>query len=503
MLIYVNQFKLVGEHISDIAFQSIAGWLKHVTKRHFTIDELKSGEEFTIERAKVRTYIAVDREPKLYAILFSHPDKTVKGRQWITEIGIKQEKDATTVSILLETSDISTLVKEIPSTTRPRLVNFLQQNAQLHDETIGLRVFNYTNTIESFKALSYEIERESRKHPLVIVSNLKKTNKPLINPIKLQEQLLGLAQVIHSHDDINTWDFENILTRRYSAWDGAVNIIYPSYGRGFCHTKLLSQTTIIELIDSGFHVLQSILSFITHTTNGFNKKRHFSPSDVRAKRQRDQRSILKDKLHLQLENNEFQQLAEEAFIQLEEQEALFEQLKEQHQKEIESQILEQIENQTELEKTIMELQVLKIRFDEIQKLTSKKGTPLLVCGEEKEFYSGEFSDLSIEIFKTFLDNETKNTRKKHIIQDILKHNEVDGTKASYINICKQIFNNYNGVTPKIRSELNKMNLEIIEDGNHNQIKFINDARYQVTCAKTPSDKRTGDNIVRDIKAALF
>ncbi|MCF5872139.1 hypothetical protein [Aeromonas veronii] len=89
MLIYVNQFKLVGEHISDIAFQSIAGWLKHVTKRHFTIDELKSGEEFTIERAKVRTYIAVDREPKLYAILFSHPDKTVKGRQWITEIGIK------------------------------------------------------------------------------------------------------------------------------------------------------------------------------------------------------------------------------------------------------------------------------------------------------------------------------------------------------------------------------------------------------------------------------
>lgn len=139
MLIYVNQFQLVGKNSSQAAFRTIAGWLKNVTKRHFTVPELKSGDEFSVDRMKVRTYAAVDLQPFMYSVLFSHPDWEIKGRQWITEIGIREENNKTTVSILLETSDISTLVTEIPSTTKPRLVNFLQKNGKLHNETVGLK----------------------------------------------------------------------------------------------------------------------------------------------------------------------------------------------------------------------------------------------------------------------------------------------------------------------------------------------------------------------------
>ncbi|MCG6480719.1 hypothetical protein, partial [Vibrio parahaemolyticus] len=78
MLIYVNQFQLVGKESSEIAFRTISGWLKGITKRHFTSSELKSGEEFTIERMKVRTYTAVDLQPYMYSVLFSHPDKSIK-----------------------------------------------------------------------------------------------------------------------------------------------------------------------------------------------------------------------------------------------------------------------------------------------------------------------------------------------------------------------------------------------------------------------------------------
>lgn len=46
-------------------------------------------------------------------------------------------------------------------------------------------------------------------------------------------------------------------------------------------------------------------------------------------------------------------------------------------------------------------------------------------------------------------------------------------------------------------------MEVLEDGSHNHIKFIEDGRYQVPCAKTPSDKRVGNNIVRDLKAELL
>ena len=42
-----------------------AGWLKQLTKRHFTIDELTSGDEFTIDRQKVRTYKAIYQETRI------------------------------------------------------------------------------------------------------------------------------------------------------------------------------------------------------------------------------------------------------------------------------------------------------------------------------------------------------------------------------------------------------------------------------------------------------
>jgi hypothetical protein len=511
MLIYVNQFHLIGENSSETAFRTVSGWLKNVTKRHFSLDELKKCADYSIDRMRVRTYMAIDQKPLMYSVLLSHPDRIIRGRQWITEIGIREEGDKTTVSILLETSDISTQVTEIPATTKPRLVNFLQENGQLSPETIGLKVFNFSNSRESLKALSYEVERLERKYPIVLVSNIKGKNKPVVNPYKLQEQLLGLAQVVHSEDEINSWEMEEILTRKYSAWDGAINIIYPPFGRNYCHTKLLSQTVINEIISSGSHALQSILSYITHTTNGFNKKKHFSPSDVRAKRQKDQRMLLKQRFEKLSEDTEFQELADQAFIQLEEQEKFIEKLKSDYEKDLDDKIILCIEAEDKIDQVNKNLEdantnnyILNMRLQDLKNNTDKKGKSILVHGVENEHYKGEVSDLVLEIVKINLDSIKLKSRKHHLLQDIVKHNEVDGTQANYIQTIKSIFSNYSGLTPKIKLELKKLNMEVREDGTHNHIKFIGDDRYQVAFAKTPSDtSRVSGNIVRDIKADLF
>ena len=463
MLIYVNQIRMIGEKSSDIAFRTIAGWLKNVTKRHFTISELKSGEDFSINRTHVRTYTATDDLPFMYSVLLSHPDHSVKGRQWITEIGIREDNGFTTVSILLETSDISTLVTDIPSTTKPRLVNFLQTNGELHPETVGLKLQKFENNRDSLIGLSYEIERKERKYPLVLVSNVKETNKPVINPDKLQEQLLGLAQVVYSENEVNSWEMESILTREYSAWDGAVNIIYPAFDKDFCHTKLFSKYVLNDIIESGDNINQSILSYITHTTNGFNKKKHFSPSDVRAKRQKDLRFILKKRFGELSEAREYQELAEMAFSQLEEQENLVEQLRLKHEQEIDEQLISVIKANDEVDTLTSEKLVLEMRIKELQRQTTKEGNPILVYGVEREFYSGEISDLILSVIKQKLENEKANTRKQQILQDVVKHNEIDGTRESYITTIKSIFSGYCGVTPKIKTELKKLNMEVIED----------------------------------------
>ncbi len=499
MLIYINQFNLTGNESSKEAFRIIAGWLKLVTKRYFSTEDLTSGKEFSIDKTKVRTYAAIEFSPQMYSVLLSHPDTTVKGRQWITEIGIKIESETTTISILLETSDISTLVKDIPSTTRPKLVGFFLKSGLLTTDTIGLRVIKFRNNELEFKALSYEIERKERTYPIVLVSNCKSDNKPLVDPYRLQEQLLGLAQVVYSEDDINTWELEDILTRQYSAWDGSINIIYP-YLNGF-KSRILLKEKILYLIDSGVNIFQEILSYVTHATNGYNKKLHFSPTDIRAKRQRDQRIRLKMRFDELSSDTEYQQLAEEAFSQLEEQDFVINQLKTDYQSQIDDQTLKIIDIQDQLDKFNEDYYALKIRFDELQESTSKIGKPVIVYGNEK--YKGEISDTALDGIKLLLESTTQNSRKNQILKDILTYNSADGTRDRLIEEIKNIFNNYNSVTPKIKAELKKIGLEVIEDGNHNHVRFFNDERYKVTFAKTPSDKRVGKNIVRDIKSTLL
>ena len=139
MLIYVNQFKFKNTNINTV-FRTISGWLKSITKSHINYELLKTNSEKEIDKMWIRTFSAIDTQPYMYSILFTHPDKEVKGRQWITEIGIKEEGENIFFSLLLETSDISTQVKDIPVSTRPRLINYIKKNIELDNNTIGLNV---------------------------------------------------------------------------------------------------------------------------------------------------------------------------------------------------------------------------------------------------------------------------------------------------------------------------------------------------------------------------
>ena len=333
MLIYVNQLEFLGSENTPIIFNTIAGWLKHVTSNHFTAQELKGGNEYNIGKYKIRTYEASQYAPIMHSIMLTHPDEKIRGRYWVTEIGVKEENNKVTVTVLLETSDISTRVTEIPATTRPKLIQFLLENTKLSSNTIGLNIRRYSDSEADYKLLRNEIDHKDRKYPLVILSNFD-NGKPLISEIKLQSQLLGLAQVVVQKGPIDSWEMERHLSKKYSSWGGAINIIFPSYGRDSCSNSLLLNNHIQEMLDKKINVNRHILSLITHTTNGFRKREHFSPTDVRLKRQRDSRLLLKEKLANQSEYKNYQQLAEEAFLQLDVQEEIIENLKKSHKEEI-------------------------------------------------------------------------------------------------------------------------------------------------------------------------
>lgn len=342
MLVYVNQIKINGDNALNSVLKTVSGWLKELTKRSFSIDELKKSEDYNLGKQKVRTYSATHADPSLYSILFSNPDSEVNGRQWITEIGISVESDGVLFSILLETSDISTKVTNIPQSSRPKVIKYLQRNCNVSLSTTGISVKNISNSEEDLKALLSEIERNERNYPLVLVSS-EFDGRPVVNLRSLQEQLIGLAQVVEFDKSIDSWEMERVLSRRYCAWGGAINVVFPIGRNSLCHRSLLLKERLEEIKSADRSVIGEILSIITHTTNVQRKKKHFSPTDVRAKRQKDQREYLKKKQIALQQSGNYEELLSEAFDQIDQFDQTIESIREQHQSivnELEMKILE-------------------------------------------------------------------------------------------------------------------------------------------------------------------
>lgn len=152
---------------------------------------------------------------------------------------------------------------------------------------------------------------------------------------------------------------------------------------------------------------------------------------------------------------------------------------------------------------------LKSHYDKLKNKMSKNNHAVLVFGKEREKYRGEITDLALKALNSYINNHINNmhkqpqSRKKHILMDLILSNKAHDTREQYSHELKNLFKNYKGMTPKIRKGLKLLGLEVVENHNHNHIHFIGDNRYQVAFAKTPSDYRVGNNIIRDIKSALL
>lgn len=493
MLVYVNNFELKENSLEEL-FKQISSWLSKKFRKNITPDFLKSGKELNIKnyRAFIRTYNAFLDNEKRYSILVSHPDRMVKGRQWITEIGIKQNSHKLNISILLETREISTRIQEIPSTTKPKLVNLLHKAGLLSDTTIGIDSVEISDNLESFRNFKQEVHNKDRAYPIVLISKSSKTHKFLVDFELVNSQLLGLAKLFYINENVNTYAFESELGKEFSVWDGSIRIIYPT-GR----TALFRSHEIKRLESENKKFSQELLSYITHTTNGYKKSEHFSPAELRAIKYRNQRDILRNNQ----DNNETS--VKEYDELLEAQDVLIKDLEEKIKKLEEENINLEV-HIDEFKKSINEkefrIQSLK------ENRNNNVGKPLICYGKEYNLYDNEIKELIIKILDKHRNGIelNPNSRQAVLLQDLLDYNVSDETSEKYKKRCSEIFSNYEKVTPKMEGQLREMGLQIKKGEKHNELKFINDERFKVSFSQSTSDKiRAGKKISNDIDSELF
>ena len=105
--------------------------------------------------------------------------------------------------------------------------------------------------------------------------------------------------------------------------------------------------------------------------------------------------------------------------------------------------------------------------------------------------------------KKEVDNTETITRRYDVLKDVLQVNDYQGISKQKAEEAKHLLSNYNGMTPKLRKNLEELGF-VFDESDHQKVKYFGDDRYTVVYASTPSDKGRGgkNNVSRTVKKAF-
>ena len=173
---------------------------------------------------------------------------------------------------------------------------------------------------------------------------------------------------------------------------------------------------------------------------------------------------------------------------------------------IEQQVLALEDKKKNLQKNIDDLNnqilILENQNEELGSYIKQQGYyPLILKGNEKEFYKGEQRDLLLYLLKEELKNN-HNQKQQHIIHTILEQNPSVGNRNKYLTDIFNLLVN-EGLSKKSIDTLSRYGIILSHTGKHPTTTFFNDSRYTMTFSSTPSDLNVGRQYYRQIRKLFF
>jgi hypothetical protein len=284
MLVYSTALWIAPEEGFDKPLEIAARWLSRKAGKRIAGDELKEDQQYQLKnRQRLQTWIADGEFPMMFAFRYSHPDRDIYGREWVTEFGIQLEAGGAEMlcTVLLQVEDISPRVDAPISVTQPGFVADIANGCELSPRTIGYEVRSLT--VESAETFGDEVHRRDRRHPLIVVSALP-DGSYFIPAAQLGKSLLGLGQVYEIPADADTHEISRIAGRDYTAWRGGINIVRaPRLVRGnyvVRHRRIL-QADFERIGPTPAQRRSEILGHIVHDSNADSARQHIAPKTVR------------------------------------------------------------------------------------------------------------------------------------------------------------------------------------------------------------------------------
>lgn len=145
----------------------------------------------------------------------------------------------------------------------------------------------------------------------------------------------------------------------------------------------------------------------------------------------------------------------------------------------------------EIERLASELQKKEYEVSWLRaKLDSMTEIPMLVAGDEDDFYPGEIKDFVLSAVKKELSATEIKTRRYDVLNDVLEANNYEAIGEQRAEETKRLLSNYSGMTPKLKKNLEDIGF-VFDQSYHQKVKYYGDDRYTIIYASTPSDKGHG------------
>lgn len=408
------------------------------------------------------------------------------------------------MSVRLDRSYTPEALMENSGFSTPHFVTQLIERGYLETDR-DLRVMRTPHIIDENKLeLIADIVKGKKRYrlPIVYVSRTLNNENP-VNVNHLASSLKGVAHVlVQESNETNTILRE--MCDGENEYNGAIGSYYPNQTIG--HRKYLYRSPEGE----DKILFEKIVRLVINYSNA-------QLTDTLYTWQGVNNALLRDRLQSQRE----ERLAAEAAQKKAEEETLriLETLDEEERR-IRTKALEdaKAEADTLLEGFDDDMQRLQRQVEELtranealqyenQGLKAKLDTdgqvPVLYMGDESDLYQGEIKDMVLEVLSDSLSGIHENSRRMDVITDIIETNNYQRLSAKKAEEIKRLMKNYDGMSARLRQELEDFGFEITEDGKHYKLTYCGDARYYTTLGKTPSDGRSGKNSVQQIIRSML
>lgn len=293
MLVYANHFRCKGPGGAESVVGALARWLVQDRNLDQDAEELAQrlalgmeAEELGEEGSGAVLESAATRAPgsgeivypHLFCARLRHPDRRVRGRTWVLEVGLRhpsRDAEELVFSVLLQTEDTGAATRAAVRATCPGVVPVLLEDCAPLGTVPGCDVEElYEEEAPAFKDRTWDAER---RHPIVLLSFDGRSGGYMANPEGLLGVCYGLADVVRIPRDVDTWELQAMLGKRFSAYHGAINVLFaPKDGQ--VETDLLLPQTL-EMVSDG-EAIAMVLETITARTNKSRRWKHTPLDDV-------------------------------------------------------------------------------------------------------------------------------------------------------------------------------------------------------------------------------